>query len=132
MVDSALDFKTSAGSRSFEAMDPDGNRALSYQESSKGAPLILSRAGFWEIRRGAGKAQMLAANIDRRESDLAPMPEESAQLWQSPVAGQQSGSSSTRESESRWPLAAWILGAAAVAGLLEAVVSSRHLSREAA
>ena len=131
-VDSALDFKASAGSRSFEAMDPDGNRALSYQESSKGAPLIVSRAGFWEVHRGAGKAQMLAANIDRRESDLEPMPTESAQLWQSPAAGTKSESGGTQQSETRWPLAVWVLAAAALAGLLEAVVSSRHLSREAA
>jgi hypothetical protein len=131
-VDSALDFKASAGSRAFEAMDPDGNRALSYQESSKGAPLILSRAGYWEVRRGAGKSQMLAANIDRRESDLEPMPAESAQLWQSPAAATTAGMTGTQESETRWPLAAWVLGAAAVAGLLEAVVSSRHLSRETA
>ncbi len=131
-VDSALDFKASAGSRAFEAMDPDGNRALSYQESSKGAPLILSRAGFWEVRRGAGKSQMLAANIDRRESDLEPMPAESAQLWQSPTAGTTTGQTGTQQSETRWPLAAWILAAAAAAGLLEAVVSSRHLSRETA
>lgn len=131
-VDSALDFKASAGSRSFEAMDPDGNRALSYEESSKGAPLILSRAGFWEVRRGAGKSQMLAVNIDRRESDLEPMPAESAELWQSPAAGTTAQTPGTQRSETRWPLAAWVLGSAAVAGILEAVVSSRHLSREAA
>ena len=130
-VDSALDFKASAGSRAFEATDPDGNRALSYEESSTGEPLILSRAGFWEVRRGAGKSQMLAANIDRRESDLEPMPAESAQLWQSPAAGTTTGTTGTQQSETRWPLAAWVLGAAAVAGILEAVVSSRHLSQEA-
>lgn len=131
-VDSALDFKASAGSRAFEAIDPEGNRALTYQESSKGAPLILSRAGFWEVRRGAGKSQMVAANIDRRESDLEPMPAESAQLWQSPAGSTTAGTAGTPRSETRWPLAAWVLGAAVVAGLLEAVVSSRHLSQEAA
>ena len=131
-VDSALDFKASAGSRSFEAMDPDGNRALTYQESSKGAPLILSRAGFWEVRRGAGKVQMLAANIDRRDSDLEPMPAESAALWQSPAGNTRGESSGAQQRETRWPLAAWVLGAAALAGMLEVVVSSRHLSREAA
>lgn len=130
-VDTSLDFKGGAGSKAFEAMDPDGKRALTLEESAKGAPLVLSRAGFWEVRRGAGKSQMIAANVDRRESDLELMPKESAELWQSPgTTSQQAGGQSNNES--KWPLAAWVLGAAVLAGLLEALVGSRHLVQETA
>jgi hypothetical protein len=130
-VDSALDFKGATGSRAFEATDPDGKRALSLEETAKGAPLVLSRSGFWEVRRGAGRAQMIAANIDRRESDLEPMPKESAELWQSPGAETKAAAGAS-EGETKWPLAAWLLGIALLAGVLEALVAGRHLTREAA
>ncbi|MGC4053875.1 MAG: hypothetical protein QM757_32705 [Paludibaculum sp.] len=74
---------------------------------------------------------MIAANVDRRESDLELMPKESAELWQSPgTTSQQAGGRSNNES--KWPLAAWVLGAAVLAGLLEALVGSRHLVQETA
>lgn len=131
-VDTAIDFKGAAGSKAFEAIDPDGQRALSLAESAKGAPLVLSRAGFWEVRRGAGKSQMIAANVDRRESDLELMPKESAELWQSPATAPNTQGGTSGNNESKWPLAAWLLGAAVLAGLFEALVGSRHLVQETA
>ncbi len=126
-VDTAVDFRSGGMSKAFEATDPDGHRALTLEETAKGAPLTVSRAGFWEVRRGAGKQQMIAANIDRRESDLEPMPKESAELW-SGSAEPQAGSGSGEQEEAKWPLAVWVIGGALAAGLAESLIASRHLT----
>ena len=130
-VDNAVESGAGGNSRAFEALDPDGQRALSLEESARGVPLVVSRAGFWEIRRGAGKTQMIAANIDRRESDLEPMPKESAELW---AGGDvpQAGRSEAPAEVGMWPLGIWLLAAGLLAGLIEAWIASNYLSQEAA
>lgn len=90
--------------------------------------------------------------MNRRTSNLEPVPAESAKRWQSPAGGTTprrethcplatesaqrwqfpASSTATPRRVTQWPLAAWIVAAAAVAGLLEVVVSSRHLTRETA
>jgi len=129
-VDAALDFRSGGIAKAFEALDPDGHRALSLEETAKGTPLVVSRAGFWEVRRGAGKSQMIAANIDRRESDLEPMPKESAELWSGAGAPQTGSGGGSQQDETKWPLAVWVLGAALAAGLTESLIAANHLSRE--
>ncbi|MBI4891472.1 MAG: hypothetical protein HY821_12670, partial [Acidobacteria bacterium] len=127
-VDSAIDFPAGA-SRSFEALDPDGQRALSLEESAKGVPLTMTRAGFWEVRRGAGKSQMIAANIDPRESDLEPMPKDSAELWAG-GAPAQGGPGGAAQDQAKSSLALWLLAAALAAAAVEAYIASQHLSQE--
>ncbi len=128
-VDTAIDFPAGA-SRSFEALDPEGRRAMTLEESAKGAPLVLTRTGFWEVRRGAGRSQMIAANVDGRESDLEPMPKESAELWSGGAA--QEGTAGVGQEQVKRSLAIWVLAAAVLAAAVEAYVASKHLSQEAA
>lgn len=134
-VDSSLDLRGD-GSRasSVEVLDPDGNRALTLSESSSANSLNLDRAGFWEVRRSGARRELVAVNIDRRESDLAPMPADSAELWQaSPgetrAAGDGSGGTNEPGRRNLWP---YILAAALLAGLAETAVASKYFSREAA
>jgi hypothetical protein len=131
---SSVDLKSASGARTVEALDPDGRRAVSMEESAKGVPLVLERAGFWTLRPGGGRTILIAANVDRRESDLAVMPEESAELWQSPAsapvdAGTVAGSGNLKIKRGIWP---WILAAALLAAGAEIAVAARHMVRDTA
>jgi hypothetical protein len=132
LVDASIDLRrSSSGGMSVEVIRPDGERALSFSRSAQAVSVALDQPGFWEIRRPAGRADLLAVNIDRRESDLAVMPAESAELWQgapgaaAPVSGAAGGA--TPALTSLW---GWVLAAAIAAGLGEAWVAGRHWSRE--
>ncbi len=132
-VDAALDLQSENGGASVEVIGPDGSRALSLAESARQATLALDRPGFWEIRRAGGRRELVSVNIDRRESDLTLMPEDSAELWQgAPLdRGDSSAAAGTVTEPRRWQLWPWILAFALLVGLIEAWVASHHYSREA-
>lgn len=116
--------------RAVEVLDPQGRRALSFAESARGTPVELDQTGFWRVLRGGGRDRVVAVNVDRRESDLEPVPEDTLKLWPaaaSAAAGQGRGG----EPPAR-PLALWILAAALAAALVEAVLASYYLGKEAA
>lgn len=119
-----------AGARSFEVLDPQGRRVLSFAEAARGAAVELDQTGFWRVLRGEGREQRIAVNIDRRESDLAPAPADVLAAWSAAAAapGQQSGGGPPPAR----PLAPWLLAAALVAALVETVLASWYLGREAA
>ena len=133
-VDAALDLRTRDSGATVEVIGPDGQRALSLAESARQSTLTLDRPGFWEVRRPGGRRELVAVNIDRRESDLTLMPEDSAELWQgAPLDGARPGpASAAATNEPRrsqlWP---WILAFALFAGLGEAWIASHHFNREA-
>jgi len=64
-----------------EVSDPDGKRVLSLEEAVKARNFALDREGFYEIKTAAGRRSLVAAHADRRESDLAPIPAETLDLW---------------------------------------------------
>lgn len=74
-----------------EVVDPDGHRPLSLSEARTAQSFRLRRAGFYQIRFADGQNALLGINPDRRESNLASMPEDVQQLW--------SGSSDGREEQ---------------------------------
>lgn len=117
-----------AGARAFEVLDPRGQRALGFAESARGAAVELERTGFWRVMRGGGRDRMIAVNADRRESDLAPVPEETLRMW--PAAAAAAGQGGTGAPPEK-PLALWILAAALAAAVVEAVLASYYLGKEA-
>ncbi|HEY4212919.1 MAG TPA: BatA domain-containing protein [Steroidobacteraceae bacterium] len=81
-VDDLLQLRTEReGAVGVEVTDPAGRPALTLAESTRARTLALSRAGFYEVRLANGRKDLVAANPDRRESDLAAMPEETLALW---------------------------------------------------
>ncbi|MBI5085715.1 MAG: hypothetical protein HZB13_14080 [Acidobacteria bacterium] len=98
----------------------------------KGAKETLETAGFHEFFPGGGRKLVVAANVDRRESDLEPMPADSAQLWQAGPRAAEESSGGPAQERHRYPLAAWLLGLAVAAGVAEVFVARTHLNREAA
>lgn len=137
LVDASLELrKPGQTGESVEVLDPDGNRALSLAESTSRPALPLERAGFWEVRRRAGRTEVVAVNVDRRESDLEPMPAESAELWQgSPAqAGKTPGSTNGTGGpdpniHDLWP---YLLALALAVAVVEGWVARKYTSREAA
>src|SRR4029077_1193726 len=64
-----------------EIVDPDGKRPLSLKESISAPSFRVAREGFYEVHRPGGRQEMVAVHADRRESDLAPIPPETLELW---------------------------------------------------
>jgi hypothetical protein len=136
VVDAAIELRQrGATAMAAEVLDPEGNRALSLSAAAQAKTVSLDRRGFWEVRRGRGRNQMVAVNIDRRESDLTPMPAESAELWQGGPQQQQgpgaeAGAAAPEENRKPlWPLA---IAAAFIAAAVEVLMASRTLTRETA
>ena len=81
-VDDLLRLRTEReGGVGVEVIDPSGQPALTLAESASAQTYALARAGFYELRLANGRKDLVAANPDRRESDLAPIPEETLALW---------------------------------------------------
>jgi len=64
-----------------QVIDPTGARALSLQEAVSSQSYAVTRGGFYEVRLANGRRDLVAANPDRRESDLATIPDEVLALW---------------------------------------------------
>lgn len=118
-----------ARGQAFEVLDPRGRRALSFSESARGASVELDQTGFWQVLRGGGRDRRIAVNVDRRESDLEPVPEDTLKIW--PAAASAAGQAGGGTPPPR-PLALWVLAAALAAALVEAVLASYYLGKEAA
>jgi hypothetical protein len=130
-VDSNYELRQAGTAATVDVVAPSGQRALSVSEAASARSILLDEKGFWTVRRAGGRAEMVAANIDRRESDLEAMPAESAELWQGAAgSGAAAGAvESDRGTRQFWP---WLLALALIAGLAETWVAAKHLRREAA
>jgi hypothetical protein len=127
-VDAHHDLGETAEGAAAEVLGPDNRRFLSLDEASQARSVQLARAGFYDIRRPGGRQEIVAVNADRRESDLAPIPEETLALWNNAPDGPAAGGG-VAESESR-PFEFWwyaMLALAALA-LAESVVGNRTLA----
>jgi hypothetical protein len=114
-----------------EVSDPDGKRVLSLEEAVKARNFALDREGFYEIKTAAGRRSLVAVHADRRESDLAPIPPETLDLWKgtgvvdSTPAGEGSGSGEAADKPwGLWPYILLLLLGVAVA---ESVVADGFL-----
>ncbi|MGH8219604.1 MAG: BatA domain-containing protein [Steroidobacteraceae bacterium] len=126
-----------------QVIDPLGRRLLSLRNGAAADRLELARAGFYELHLANGRNELIAANADRRESDLAPMPAELLALWRgsaSPGAPQRPGARATAPGEaqaaagpqaspgrSRHDLWWYAMVLLLAAGLAESAASSRYL-----
>jgi len=128
-VDDSYELRQSDTAAAVEVLNPAGQRALTVSEAAGAKAIALDQKGFWTFRRTGGRTEVLAANIDRRESDLEEMPAESAELWQGDAAANQTTGPAAPDRAQRqlWP---WLLGLAVAALLAEVWVASKHLNRE--
>ena len=81
-VDSYVELRTGDGKgAAAEVLGPDGKRMLSLVESTKARNFALDREGFFEVKTAAGRRSLVAVHADRRESEMAPIPAETLDLW---------------------------------------------------
>ncbi len=113
-----------------EVIGPDGRRALSLSEAATAGELALKQAGYYEVRRGAGRNRIVAVNPDPRESDLDLIPAETLALWRAAgsaeVAGAR-GEGTERTRRGLWPAVLLIALAAAAA---ESWTANKYLAGE--
>jgi len=131
-VDSYVELRTGDGKgAAAEVTGPDGKRMLSLDEATKARNVALDREGFFEIKTAAGRRSLVAVHADRRESDLAPIPAETLDLWKgtgtsapAPANGGPGGANGADEPWGLWPYILLLLLGVAVA---ESVVADGFL-----
>jgi hypothetical protein len=108
---------------------PGGEADIPLDEAASAQNFRLDREGFYDVRRADGRRRLVAANADRRESDLAPMPPDVITLWQksgnATNAPVQTTGATTERPYSLWR---YVLLFALLAAIIESVVASRYLS----
>ncbi len=114
-----------------EVQDPDGQRVLSLEESAQARNFEVTREGFYEVRTAGGKRSLIAAHANRKESDLAVIPQENLDLWKATgSSGSPTGPGQGTDSEantSPWSLSPIILLLLLGVALAESVVADRYL-----
>ena len=132
LVDSYLDLRSDRKrSSSVEVIGPRGDRALSLKEAASANTLRLIEAGFYDVRRENDRQELVAVNVDRRESDLDIVSRENLQLWEQSgkgvaAAGQTASVVDTPAPEPQgfwW----WVALLAFVTLLAESLLSARYL-----
>jgi hypothetical protein len=137
IVDSDLELRTSKDQAvSVEIVDPAGRRPLTLQEATTAESYPLKSSGFYEVRLANGRRDLIAVNPDRRESNLAPVPEEDLALWRGASSGNpaapQAAAASPAESEPAKPRSLWwyAMFLVLLAVIAESVVASRYLTTQ--
>jgi hypothetical protein len=108
---------------------PDGKADIPLNEATSAQNFQLDHEGFYDVRRADGRRRLVAANADRRESDLAPMPSDVVTLWQKSGSATNAPVQTTGATTDR-PYSLWryVLLFALLAAIVESVVASRYLS----
>ena len=136
IVDSDLELRTSKDQAvSVEIVDPAGRRPLTLQEATTAESYPLKSSGFYDVRLANGRRDLIAVNPDRRESNLAAVPEEDLALWRGASAGNasaqpQAAAAPAADSGPAKPRSLWWYAMLLVllAGIAESVVASRYLA----
>jgi hypothetical protein len=131
VVDSYVELRTAdSKSAAAEVLDPDGKRLLSLEEATTAKNFAVNKEGFFELKTASGRHTLLAVHADRRESDLAVIPQETLDLWRATGSDQTapgaSGPGNERDKKP-WPLWPWLLLLLLIIAMAESLVADRHL-----
>jgi hypothetical protein len=114
-----------------EVIDPDGHRPLSLKDAASAQSFQLTRAGFYQFRLANGRQDVVGANPDRRESDLAVMPRDVQSLWSGNGGTQPKQPVVTNDASdrnTRYPLWWYVMLFALIVALAESWVANQHLA----
>ena len=64
-----------------EVIAPDGHRAMDLKRAASAQNFRFEQAGFYDVRPATGRRELIAVNVNRRESDLTPIPQDTLALW---------------------------------------------------
>ncbi len=116
-----------------EVMGPGGSRPLSLAQEATAQSFSLTRAGFYQVRFANGRDALIAANPDRRESDLQLIPAETLRLWSGSGAPDASANEAAgaaadaAQPGSTYGLWWWVMLVLLIAALAESIVASGYL-----
>jgi hypothetical protein len=130
-VDSYVELRSAKDrGASVDVIDPDGKHPLSLQEAATSQSFQVTREGFFEIRRGNGRQEMVAVHADRRESDLTPIPQETLDLWRNTGKGPDPAASEDGAAPAARPWSLWryALLLVLITAIIESLIASRYLS----
>jgi hypothetical protein len=134
-VDSLVELRTAAEQgtaedHGVEVVDPDGRRPLSLKEAGLAQSFRLTMAGFYQLRLASGRQKVVGVNPDRRESNLAVMPEDVQALWRGNPRPEQLSFSGEQGPGREEPHSLWwyIMILVLVAALSESWLASRYLA----
>jgi hypothetical protein len=138
LVDSYLQLRTAKEQAvSVEVIDPQGKRPLSINQATTAQSFRLTEAGFYQLKLANGRQDVVGVDVDRRESDLALMPDDVLALWTGKSTGSaQSTAAADPSSDNSGPekkpysLAWYVLIALLAAALAESVLASRYLDTQ--
>lgn len=134
-VDSYVELRTGESKNAAaEVLDPDGKRALTLEEATNAKTYPLTREGFFDVKAANGQESLIAAHADRRESDLAPIPQETLDLWKATGAGDTGGQNAAGSAEQKttpWSLSPILLLLLLLVALAESAVANGYLRPQA-
>ncbi len=116
-----------------DIVGPDGQRPLTLKQAAAAESFQLTHSGFYQIRFANGRDALIAVNPDRRESDLAIIPDDVLKLWSgsagtgaAPAATESTTPPENNVSSLWW----WVMLLSLVAALAESGLASRYLGTQ--
>ncbi|MGC2660304.1 MAG: BatA domain-containing protein [Bryobacteraceae bacterium] len=110
-----------------DVVGPDGKHELSLSEASRATAYEMEHEGFYEVTRADGHKFLVAAHADRRESDLARIPEETLTLWKNTGTGAAQGLNTAAGVTRPWDLWRYFLLLVLAAAFAESLFAIRYL-----
>ncbi len=115
-----------------DVIGPDGKRPLSLKDAAAAQSFQLARAGFYQIRFANGRDALIAVNPDRRESDLAAIPDDVLKLWSGSAAAgtaatETAGAQDERSVSNMWW---WVMLMLAITAVAETAVATGYLGTQ--
>jgi len=120
---------SAASKTTVDIVGPDGKRPLSLKEAAAAQSFQLAKAGFYQIRFANGRDALIAVNPDRRESDMAVIPEDVLKLWSGSAAGTAQGTELAAQ-ENVSSLWWWFMLLLAITAVAETAVASGYLGTQ--
>jgi len=132
-VDSYIELRTAKErGASVEVIDPDGKRPLSLRDAASAQNFQVTREGFYDIHRANGREELVAVHADRLESNLAPISQDTLDLWRNTGTDTAApGETGPNARAARpWSLWRYALLLVLIIAIIESVIGSRYLSVE--
>ena len=134
VVDSFLELRTSKEQTvGVEVIDPQGRRPLSLKDATSAQTYQLTNAGFYELKLANGRRDVIGVNPDRRESNLAVIPDDALALWRGNSGtgtAQAAGAGSPGEQKQPYRLWWYIMLLVFAAAIAESLLADRYLASQ--
>ncbi len=131
LVDSYVELRTGNQGAAAEVLGPNDKRELTVDEAAKVKNFQIASEGFFEVKTASGRHSLIAANADRRESDLTTIPQETLDLWKGTGVGDNSSNaasgSENQEDKKPWGLWPYLLLLLLGVAVAESLVADRYL-----